>query len=173
PAAGFYITTETPPPTKPPPVKYIKLEPVILQKTILGDGRTIYYWHKSLPSAVQVAPAPSTPPPTTTTQGYNFRNFFPSFYSAGGAEPAGEATTEKTPAALDRPEEVLYQQQLRFVVPVYVPPEESDPKKSWQHEQFAYYAKPPQPEITLQVPYVPTLHVIKTLTVANQNEASE
>lgn len=59
---GFYITTQpttttTKKPTTPVPlqhsIKYIRLEPVILQKTILNDGRTIYYWHRSLPTAVQ------------------------------------------------------------------------------------------------------------------------
>lgn len=58
---GFYITQnmKTPKPTLnvPPaaPIKYIRLEPVILQKTILSDGRTMYYWHKSLPTAVEYA----------------------------------------------------------------------------------------------------------------------
>lgn len=56
---GFYITQGT---TQKPtihtqktPIKYIRLEPVILQKTILSDGRTVYYWHRSLPTAVEVA----------------------------------------------------------------------------------------------------------------------
>ncbi|XP_063910616.1 uncharacterized protein LOC135127881 [Zophobas morio] len=172
--SGFYITSEEPPPTtpkpSPAPVKYIKLEPVILQKTIMSDGRTIYYWHKSIPS--QFAPAtPTTPPPTTTTPapGYNFRNFFPSFYSIGGSEPVGATTTEKAPTS----EEMhLYQQQLKFVVPVpFVPAEDPGVKKPWEIDQYAYYPKPLQPEnVNMQVPYVPTFHVIKAVAVPNQYE---
>ncbi|XP_074038589.1 uncharacterized protein [Leptinotarsa decemlineata] len=57
---GFYITAQPSTTRKPivhvqtpPPIKYIRLEPVILQKTILSDGRTVYYWHRSLPTAVE------------------------------------------------------------------------------------------------------------------------
>ncbi|CAH1986384.1 unnamed protein product [Acanthoscelides obtectus] len=59
---GFYVTqphvattTKRPATSTPstPPIKYIRLEPVILQKTILSDGRTVYYWHRSLPTAVE------------------------------------------------------------------------------------------------------------------------
>lgn len=59
---GFYITSQPSTTRRPPsttneqpttPIKYIRLEPVILQKTILGDGRTVYLWHKSLPTAVE------------------------------------------------------------------------------------------------------------------------
>lgn len=57
---GFYITqgsvTQQPKVNTPTaPVKYIRLEPVILQKTILNDGRTVYYWHRSLPTAVEIS----------------------------------------------------------------------------------------------------------------------
>lgn len=31
-------------------IKYTKFEPVILQKTILTDGRVMYHWHRSLPT---------------------------------------------------------------------------------------------------------------------------
>lgn len=61
---GFYVTAPTTTTTtKRPqismsdqpttPIKYIRLEPVILQKTILGDGRIVYLWHKSLPTTVE------------------------------------------------------------------------------------------------------------------------
>jgi hypothetical protein len=170
---GFYITTEEPPPTRPPaaPVKYIKLEPVILQKTMMSDGRTVYYWHKSIPTQIGGATVPSTPPPTTTTtqSGYNFRNFFPSFYSAGGSEPADATSTEKAPAQ----EVTLYQQQLKFVVPVpYAPLEDPGLRKPWEIDQYAYYPKPLQPDsVNVQVPYVPTFHVIKAMAVPNQYES--
>ncbi|XP_044272169.1 uncharacterized protein LOC123016040 [Tribolium madens] len=175
---GHYITADDPPPVttpKPAPVKYIKLEPVILQKTIMSDGRTVYYWHKSIPS--QIALATSTPPSTTTTAasgGYNFRNFFPSFYPIGGSESVSQTTTEKTTTTEKSPEEgmQLYQQQLKFVVPVpYSPPEEQSVRKPWDFDQFAYYPKPLQPEnMNLQVPYVPTFHVIKAVAIPNQYE---
>lgn len=65
---GFYVTSSTPTTKRPAitneqpttPIKYIRLEPVILQKTILGDGRTVYLWHKSLPTAVEY-PTNQTP----------------------------------------------------------------------------------------------------------------
>lgn len=180
--SGFYITTDEPPQSttpKPVPIKYIKLEPVILQKTIMSDGRTIYYWHKSIPS--QIAPvSPSTPPPTTTTTTttttapvYNFRNFFPSFYSIGSSESAPATTTEKT-TTTEKPDEMqLYQQQLKFVVPVpYAPLDDQIVRKPWEFDQYAYYPKPLQPEnVNLQVPYVPTFHVIKAVAVPNQYES--
>lgn len=47
-------STEAPAPTtsaKPKiKIKYTKFEPVILQKTILTDGRVMYHWHRSLPT---------------------------------------------------------------------------------------------------------------------------
>ncbi|KAH1011435.1 uncharacterized protein LOC109537054 [Dendroctonus ponderosae] len=44
-------------------VKYTKFEPVILQKTILTDGRVMYHWHKSLPTAsVDLAEPLAVPP---------------------------------------------------------------------------------------------------------------
>lgn len=64
---GFYVTAQTTTTKRPPtsisgqttaPIKYIRLEPVILQKTILGDGRIVYLWHKSLPTTVEY---PSNP----------------------------------------------------------------------------------------------------------------
>ncbi|XP_076263328.1 uncharacterized protein LOC143198159 [Rhynchophorus ferrugineus] len=39
-------------------VRYTKFEPVILQKTILSDGRILYHWHKSLPTTAIGIPAP-------------------------------------------------------------------------------------------------------------------
>lgn len=211
PINGFYITTEattttttrkpppvavsTPSPTPPSPqnIKYIKLEPVILQKTILNDGRVIYYWHKSLPSTVQLAPSvpmpqtqtlPSTPATTTTSTtpsgGYDFRNFFPSFYSFGGSEQSATTTTEKTTTApstttsatSDASDDLMYEQQLRFVVPVpYANADDQNIRKLGEFDQFAYYPKPLQPEtVNLQVPYVPTFHMIKALAVPNQYE---
>lgn len=196
---GFYITAETTPtkatttttttttttpkPKPPQDIKYIKLEPVILQKTILSDGRTIYYWHKSLPS--HIAPPSTTSQPITTsplppqpqqhtTTSYNFRNFFPSFYQVGSIESTSTTTTEKTTTTteIEKPNEMYYQHQLRFVVPVpYAPPDNPGLKKPYDFDQFAYYPKQLQPEtVNMQVPYVPTFHIIKAVAVPNHFE---
>lgn len=173
-------TTATPKPKPPQNIKYIKLEPVILQKTILSDGRTIYYWHKSLPS--HIAPPSTTPQPITTpaptplpqqqpSANYNFRNFFPSFYPVGSVESTSTTTTEKTTTTteIEKPDEMYYQHQLRFVVPVpYAPPDDPGVKKPYDFDQFAYYPKQLQPEtINMQIPYVPTFHIIKAVAVPN------
>ncbi|XP_030750388.1 uncharacterized protein LOC115878145 isoform X2 [Sitophilus oryzae] len=46
------------PATPPINIRYTKFEPVILQKTILSDGRVLYHWHKSLPTSAISLPAP-------------------------------------------------------------------------------------------------------------------
>lgn len=79
---GFYVTsqpstTKSPPTTEQPttPVKYIRLEPVILQKTILADGRTVYLWHKSLPTAVEYPANYNNQPEQNKEQsGYHYGN---------------------------------------------------------------------------------------------------
>ncbi|XP_066139462.1 uncharacterized protein [Euwallacea fornicatus] len=40
-------------------IKYTKYEPVILQKTVLTDGRVMYHWHRSLPTTPLELAAPS------------------------------------------------------------------------------------------------------------------
>lgn len=118
---GFYVTTvptetsspnTTPktPKKEQPNVKYIKLEPVILQKTFLSNGKVVYYWHKSLPSAInypntlqepEIKPISTTTQPTTTTTAssiYSFRNLFP-FYSMSNSDSyytSTESTTTST-----------------------------------------------------------------------------
>lgn len=83
---GFYITSQPSTTRSPPtttavgqpttPVKYIRLEPVILQKTILADGRTVYLWHKSLPTAVEYPTNYNTPTQNQNVDqnGYNYGN---------------------------------------------------------------------------------------------------
>lgn len=197
---GFYITTQATttakPVTTPTPVtsnvKYIRLEPVILQKTILSDGRTVYYWHKSLPSAVAYPAAqtamqtqkPSTEssieeevvetteqPHTTTGSYYNrydIRNFF-AFYRSPSTTT--EKSTTTTTTTTSKPNVgPLFQNQLRFVVPVPYDSQNGGPVKStWGFDEFAYYPKDLQPStVNVQVPYSPSFHVIKALAVPNK-----
>lgn len=80
---GFYITSQPSTPKAPPTtaseqpttsVKYIRLEPVILQKTILADGRTVYLWHKSLPTAVEYTPNNNQPEQIKDQSAYHYGN---------------------------------------------------------------------------------------------------
>lgn len=231
---GFYITQIT---TKKPAnqaqelphnVKFIKLEPVILQKTILSDGRVIYYWHRSLPSSIQQSsvqqpastqysqvkqptvaqhyqqhnygpakaslnqvPKPSTQysnpsgyynTPSTTTpssSGLGLSNYFPFYWSSGSnAEPTTESTTTSTTVSTttstqkstdDKERDLLYANQLRFVVPVPYEDPENVTKQAWEFDQFAYYPQYLQPNsVNVQVPYVPSFQMIKALTIPNQ-----
>lgn len=80
---GFYIThgsaTQKPKVNTPKtPVKYIRLEPVILQKTILNDGSTVYYWHRSLPTAVEISSDTSqnNQISTSTEQPLPYNNYY-------------------------------------------------------------------------------------------------
>lgn len=85
---GFYITTQSliSTTTKKPqiavndqgttPIKYIRLEPVILQKTILGDGRVVYLWHKSLPTAVEYPNGYSPNQQGEKQNGFNVNNHY-------------------------------------------------------------------------------------------------
>lgn len=93
---GFYITAQPVSPKKPissspvhspgnPPIKYIRLEPVILQKTILGDGRTVFYWHKSLPTAVEY----SNGYPETSQEEYQISSDYHIPNSYGVSAPLG------------------------------------------------------------------------------------
>ncbi|XP_045463916.1 uncharacterized protein LOC123673464 [Harmonia axyridis] len=204
---GFYVTTTptetvssstTPktPKKEQPNVKYIKLEPVILQKTFLSNGKVVYYWHKSLPSSIHYQNPPkdvesisitSTPEPTTTTTAssysYSFRNLFP-FYSMGNSdsyqtststEPTTTSTTTTTTTTTTTESTKINTDfedlatQLRFVIPVPFVDPENVSRNPWDFDQFAYYPKPLQPtKINYQVPYVPTFHVIKALAVPNK-----
>lgn len=64
--------------------------------------------------------------------------------------------------------EILYAQQLKFVVPVPVNDDEGTiPVRSpWSFDPYVYYPKPLQPNsINVKVPYNPMFHVIKAVKV--------
>jgi len=206
--SGFYVTTEvtsttpknveistTPNPKKSiNNVKYIRLEPVILQKTFLGDGRVVYYWHKSLPTSIHypqkqhisskridelpmtqfITTTPkivTTEPPTTTTtsSGFFLRNLFPTFYSSiDYKKPTSTTTTPKPPPTTEKVNN--YPQQLRFVVPVPMENEDSyTVKQPYEFDQFSYYPKELHAHtVNVQVPYAPSFPVIKAVDIPGQ-----
>ncbi|KAL3276022.1 hypothetical protein HHI36_020752 [Cryptolaemus montrouzieri] len=188
PSKAFYITrftpnittSTTPPPTKDDEsnnVKYIKLEPVILQKTFLTNGKVVYYWHKSLPTAMQYSQQPekernvatTTVRPTTAASSgiYSFKNFFPfSIGNSDSYEPSSTTTTTTTPKYSDFEDLAT---QLKFVVPLPYGNPENYSRDPWSFDQFAYYPMPMQPNrVNVRVPYVPTFHVIKALAVPDK-----
>ncbi|XP_060519363.1 uncharacterized protein LOC132697764 isoform X2 [Cylas formicarius] len=77
----------TPPKIK---IKYTRLEPVILQKTILTDGRILYHWHKALPTAAFDVPVQET---GTPIQPEPAPYEFPSFVAH---KPSHETATERS-----------------------------------------------------------------------------
>ncbi|CAG9864544.1 unnamed protein product [Phyllotreta striolata] len=139
-------------------IKYIRLEPVILQKTILNNGRTVYYWHKNLPTSLEYPDKREDPsydyyPPlyhnfkpsetatetttTTTTEetggfGYGLSHLIP-FY--GGAEPT--STTTGSPV---KPEEASYK---------YSAPYDEYFRQTWPYHPYFY-----APQLQLVVPKV-------------------
>ncbi|KAK9878391.1 hypothetical protein WA026_021699 [Henosepilachna vigintioctopunctata] len=194
---GFYITTDSSETTTVSAVtktsnnvksniKYIKLEPVILQKTYLTNGNVVYYWHKSLPSAMHythsqkisekpLETSPTTQPSTTSSSSYSFRNFFP-FYPIGNSD-SYQTTTESTTTTTTTttPKNKVYTDfedlstHLRFVVPVPSAGADNFTRDPWFFDQFAYYPKSVQPNrVKVEVPYIPTFHVIKALAVPNK-----
>nr|CAH7752094.1 unnamed protein product [Callosobruchus chinensis] len=276
---GFYVTqphvstTKKPVSSSPstPPIKYIRLEPVILQKTILSDGRTVYYWHRSLPTAVeysntqnsnyyqppqqqiqqiqqiqqlqqqqqqqqqqyqQAYPVPqyasrypeypsagsyyvaspesigsytsrypgqrlvesqdrtqstSTEPSTTTTteySGYGLSNFLP-FYSLSRYDSTSSTTTEPTTTTstttikpvtdkLASAEDLMYAQQLKFIIPVPYDSGTNAVRKPWDFDQYAYYPKELQPStVNVEVPYSPTFHMIRAIALPKVEDKSD
>ncbi|XP_072399749.1 uncharacterized protein [Diabrotica undecimpunctata] len=233
--SSFYITVPTVntrgPVQSTSPIKYIRLEPVILQKTILSNGRTVYYWHKSLPTAVEFSsrsipgenlpneetqqanypsgynnpfygyyynphlygspnngyyypgaqnlpldrrPVESTTEPSTTTStteessySYGLSNFIP-FYGGSSAESTTTTTTEApttTPTQPNKasPEDLLYAQQLKFMVPV---PYEERPV--WNYNPYYYYQRGTQNPY--RVPFSPSYQIVRAVTVPKSEE---
>ncbi|CAH0547498.1 unnamed protein product [Brassicogethes aeneus] len=163
-------STTAKPPAVVPKVQYIRLEPVILQKTILSDGRTVYLWHKSLPSALPFTSANlpkqamfpkndempmSTESPTTASYSrFDFRNIF-SFYGS----PTTEAPSTTTTATTNNVPH-LYNNQVRFVVPV---PLDNNVKYPWYNGyNDLYYQKDAS---QFNVPYQPPYQVLKAVPV--------
>ncbi|XP_066257795.1 uncharacterized protein [Euwallacea similis] len=77
-------------------IKYTKYEPVILQKTVLTDGRVMYHWHRSLPTTpLELAAPPPTyeyPLPMPISQ----RNFDLSNEHTVNPNSTTSTTTEKS-----------------------------------------------------------------------------
>uniref|UniRef100_A0A6P7GP42 Uncharacterized protein LOC114341197 n=1 Tax=Diabrotica virgifera virgifera TaxID=50390 RepID=A0A6P7GP42_DIAVI len=233
--SSFYITVPTVntrgPAPSTSPIKYIRLEPVILQKTILSNGRTVYYWHKSLPTAVEFSsrsipgenipneetqqantypsgynpfygyyynphlyaspnngyyypgaqnlpidrrPVETTTEPVTTTStteessySYGLSNFIP-FYGGSSAESTTTTTTEAPTTAPTQPnkaspEDLLYAQQLKFMVPV---PYEERPV--WNYNPYYYYQRGTQNPY--RVPFSPSYQIVRAVTVPKSEE---
>lgn len=167
----------------PTNIKYIQLEPVILQKTFLNNGRTLFYWYRSLPtisqygqtlSAPQNEPSPlssqvpiylTTSPTTTTTT-----------TTSTTPEPPVAVSSEEN---LDKPageteDDAVYSKQFKFVVTMPYPPSEDVPKTyPWQFDPFAYFPKSLQPRtVNVPIPYSPTYHMIRTLNISPNTDLS-
>ncbi|XP_050292859.1 uncharacterized protein LOC126733562 isoform X2 [Anthonomus grandis grandis] len=137
-------TTELP--TKKINIRYTKFEPVILQKTILTDGRVIYNWYRSLPTtAVDFAELPpiSSPPqfeynpmaeeisertPSgvhTTTTTTKRSSWFDPFGLFGGGIPEKEETTT-TESSTSQPSTTIsttFRPKVQTSTPITTTPE--------------------------------------------------
>lgn len=81
---------------------------------------------------------------------------------------ASSTTTMKPPTETAPTSDILYAQQLKFVVPVPVDDEKGTIpiREPWNFDPYVYYPKPLQPSsINVQVPYNPMFHVIKAVKV--------
>lgn len=209
-------------------IRYIRLEPVILQKTILSNGRTVYYWHKSLPTAVEypdknenigrdepqqgnynygynpfynyfynpnlyipptsnyyspfypnvapVKPTETTTEQTTTTTeessfSYGLSHLIP-FYGSGGDSPS--TTTEVPTTTPPKPDDLLYGQQLKFMVPY---PYEENIRQNWGYNPYNNYNYVPQvvPQSSnnYRVPYAPQMQIVKAVVVPKVEAKSD
>ncbi|XP_031347320.1 uncharacterized protein LOC116173774 [Photinus pyralis] len=158
----FTSRTGNPPPAQlhngqafpSPDIKYVQLEPVMLQKMVLNDGQELLYWYRSpdlnsqylpqVPETTTSAPPTSTPLPTQKiTPHYEIQ-----YSSAQKESPA--------------------KQQMKFVIPIQYPTDGVEILKRypWEFDPYAYYPKPLQPlTVRVPVPYVPMFHMIRTLTI--------
>lgn len=78
------------------------------------------------------------------------------------------APTTTTKSQTETVSDILYAQQLKFVVPIPVNDEYGTipVKDPWTFDPYAYFPKPLQPNsLNLQVPYNPIFHVIKAVKV--------
>lgn len=143
-------------------IQLIKFEPVILQKTILKDGKVLYYWHKSLPfPQYLMVPKLDYPNPSSATN--------PPYKSQISHPTSTTSTTTTTVKPISTTKEPLYSEELRFVVPMPYASDGSPPKFPSQFDPYAYYPKYMQPHtMNLEIPYQPTFPVLKTLVIPNK-----
>lgn len=158
-------------------MKYVKLEPVVLQKTLITDGKTIYYWYKTVPDYKLQSEVHSTsyikPPSDVKIKDSNWQdskyitNTIPTTTRTTEAYITKTTTTQNSASHGDKMKN-SYQHQLRFVIPMPYPKPEVISKYPWELDPYAYYPKDVQPSyMNLPVRYVPTYHVIRSLNVPN------
>lgn len=91
--------------------------------------------------------------------------------SSSTTEPSTttSTTTKLPPAESISTSDLLYAQQLKFVVPVPVDDDKGNiPVRGepWTFDPYVYYPKPIQPSsMNVQVPYNPMFHVIRAVKV--------
>lgn len=169
-------------------VKYIKLEPVILQRMLLSNGQNYFYWYRTVPNYMKYAepaqynqqlnsvqdhntqliydyPLPVTATPRnvpTTTRGKQTTQTLPQTTTT---VPTTTTTTQQTVAP-----DNSYKHEFKFVVPYSFTGKQSL-HASQQFDPYAYYPKYLQPNtMNVQVPYMPTFNMIKTLNIPKIDE---
>ena len=158
--------------------KYVKLEPVVLQKTLITDGKTLYYWYKTVPdyrlqselhSTSHMKPSSNVNIQDSNVQESNYiTNTIPTTARTTEAHVTKITTTTQNPASNGDKVKNSYQHQLRFVIPMPYPKPEVISKYPWELDPYAYYPKEVQPSyMNLPVRYAPTYHVIRSLNVPN------
>lgn len=166
--------------------KYPKIAPLTLQNALVSDGRTLYYWYKSVPgyqvyvNVPYSANIPDPEPIPPINQGYNYQSNIkytyitqpPKVPESTTAAPT-TTTTEIVPSfevkysTNEASSKDLLKHQLKFVYPVpYSDTVNYNPK---QIDPYAYYPKALQPStVNFRLPYVPTFHLIKALDIPSK-----
>lgn len=172
-------------------VHYVQLEPVVLQKMILNNGRTLLYMYKSIPAVSQNSYLPLTrfqqsissypdisqnaqASSSEMTQFSNTIKYASQTASNEFPQHQVQNIQEQVPkyeieyGTTQKPDENLYKKQMKFVLPMPYPAHDGEyiTKHPWQFDPFAYYPRSLQPAtINIPIPYMPTFHMIRTLNI--------
>lgn len=168
-------------------IKYIKLEPVILQRMLMSNGQNYFYWYRTVPNYVKYAEphqqlfqtqeqskysikyvVPSSTPAMTTTKPITTTTTTPRTTTVSTTTP----TITSAYAAINNVNANGYKHEFKFVVP-YNFNNDKNLYANGQIDPYAYYPKYFQPNtMNVQIPYVPTFQMIKTLSVPNDGNDS-
>lgn len=202
-------------PTNDKAVKYIKLEPVILQRLLMSNGQSYFYWYQTVPNNYVKYAEPHTLSTSSSNQyntynnlvqdntnnnnnnkKYNVQYVVPAPINSNNLDlTASTTTTEKSttksyhltettgatlmPTTLSNQQQQLinngYKHEFKFVIP-YSFKQVVYPTANYQQQfdPYAYYPKFLQPNtMNVQVPYQPTFHMIKSLSIPNDEQVDE
>lgn len=175
------------------PIQYVQFEPYVLQKIVFSSGKELFYWYKKYPTIPQflsvahqqllevnqqLATSNNENPTSPTVEVSQQLNTLqlPINQNYNLQTTKIENKPEKIPKyeieynTKNKPDNNLYRQEMKFVMSMINPPappkNEDSAYTPPKFDAYAYYPKHLQPStVNVRMPYVPTYHMIKTLSL--------